>query len=420
MKKIYFTRLSKVITYIVIASTLASPVSALNEFYSGNDILFYDKNAQANSLCTPGGDTSLSGSSGEEKTWNFLRSKGLTAEQTAGIAGNLKIESGFIPDNQEDSQPFPNGGWGIAQWTGSRRTDLVKEVLTAKLPYTNESTPANQVDKLLLFELNYLWSEATGGGMGDPIHKSDIIHLRADTQGKTGNDAVTAAAVSWHKWYEISADATPQKRINAALKIYATYKDAATTTSSTTGGCSNSPFATVDGFTYFSQYDPAWADKRYGTSTIQQSGCGPTSMAMIISSLSNRTVTPEAVATFGAKYYIEGAGSDHALFAAAATNWGLKSAQLGVIESQAKDVLSKGGLIVATGKGPYPYTTAGHVIVIRGIASDGTYLVGNPLPLSADQGKTSADTVKNTSWFSKGYTWSELSASTSSMYSVTK
>jgi hypothetical protein len=420
MKVTYPTFLHRIISSLLIATIVASPAYALNEFYNGNDILFYDKNAQASTLCVPGGDTSLTGSSGEEKTWNFLRAKGLTAEQAAGIAGNLKIESGFIPDNQEDDKTFPDGGWGIAQWTGSRRTNLVSEVLKAKLPYTNESTPSNLVDKLLLFELNYLWSEATGGGMGDPIHRTDIIHLRADTQGKTGEDAVTAAAISWHKYYEISNDATPQKRIDAAKVIYAKYKDGATTTASSVGGCSNSPFATVDGFTYFSQYDPAWADKRYGTSTIQQSGCGPTSMAMIISSLTNRSVTPEAVATFGGKYYVEGQGSDHKLFAAAASNWGLKSAQIGVIESQAKDVLSSGGLIIATGTGPYPYTTAGHVIVIRGIASDGTYLVGNPLPLPADQGKTSVDTVKNTTWFSKGYTWSELSASTSNMYSVIK
>lgn len=420
MKKSILPLIRTTVSMLFIAMTLVSPVSAVNDFYSGNDILFYDKNAQASTLCTPGGDTSLTGSSGEEKTWNFLRSKGLTAEQAAGIAGNLKVESGFIPDNQEDSQTFPNGGWGIAQWTGSRRTDLVAEVTKAKLPYTNESTPAALVDKLLLFELNYLWSEATGGGMGDPVHKADINHLRADTQGKTGEEAVTAAAVSWHKYYEISADQTPQKRINAAKEVYAKYKDGAVTTSSGASGCSASQFATVDGFTYFSQYDPAWADKRYGSSTIQQSGCGPTSMAMIISSLSNRTVTPEAVATFGAKYYVDGAGSSHELFAAAATNWGLKSAQLGVNEAQVKDVLSKGGLIVATGTGPYPYTSAGHVIVIRAINADGTYLLGNPLPLAADQGKTSVDTVKNTAWFSKGYTWAELSASTSSMYSVTK
>jgi hypothetical protein len=61
----------------------------------------------------PEGPADFSGSSGEEKAMHYLISQGLTGAQAAGIAGNLKQESHFDPnaDNNVDG-----GHHGIAQW----------------------------------------------------------------------------------------------------------------------------------------------------------------------------------------------------------------------------------------------------------------------------------------------------------------
>lgn len=394
--------------------TISHTVGATSgsDFKTTNDIDFYDASGTTGAICSGGGG-SLIGESGKEKTWNFLIGKGLSKEQAAGIAGNLSVESGFIPDNQEDSQQFPNGGWGIAQWTSSRRTEISAAVQKAGLPYTNEKTPANLVDKLLLFELNYLWNEANDRG--------DLDKLRADTAGKTGDAAVSAAAVSWHKYYEISADATPTNRINRSVEIYNQLKDAPAVTTSASAGCGAS---VADGVTYFSQYDPAWSAKPYGVgasaSTIEESGCGPTSMAMVISTLTGKTVTPLDVATWGASYYVPGAGSKHTLFTDAAKNWGLKATTIGKDEASVKNTLSKGGLVVAGGSGALPYTSAGHIIVIRGVTPDGKYLVANPMPAVADQGKSSADVIKNTNWYNTAYSWGQVGSAASAMYAITK
>ena len=45
----------------------------------------------------------LSGSTTEEKIWNFLKSKGLNSFAIAGLMGNLYAESGLNPKNLQNS-----------------------------------------------------------------------------------------------------------------------------------------------------------------------------------------------------------------------------------------------------------------------------------------------------------------------------
>lgn len=69
--------------------------------------------------CSP----SLTGSDNEERTWNYFRSRGLSAVQTAGIMGNFSQEDSFNPrqlqgGGESDSVPLDGvTGYGIAQWT---------------------------------------------------------------------------------------------------------------------------------------------------------------------------------------------------------------------------------------------------------------------------------------------------------------
>ncbi len=45
---------------------------------------------------------------------------------------------------------------------------------------------------------------------------------------------------------------------------------------------------------YYNQKDPKWADKIYGdNNTISVYGCGPTTLAMLVSSLTEETLTPD-------------------------------------------------------------------------------------------------------------------------------
>lgn len=134
----------------------------------------YHFNPDSVSACAA---STVSGTTNIEKIWNFFISKGLSGEQAAGILGNLQAEGGFSATRQEDSQSFPGGGWGIAQWTGGRRTTLVAAVRNANLDqyydakyggptavekgYVADGLPIEASDKILALELDFLYQEST-------------------------------------------------------------------------------------------------------------------------------------------------------------------------------------------------------------------------------------------------------------------
>jgi len=77
-----------------------------------------------------GGSAGTKGMSPAAQIATALKSAlGLTDAQAAGIVGNLMRESGLNPRVNEGGAvglPRGVGGYGLAQWTGSRQTDLVR------------------------------------------------------------------------------------------------------------------------------------------------------------------------------------------------------------------------------------------------------------------------------------------------------
>ena len=70
----------------------------------------------------------------------------------------------------------------------------------------------------------------------------------------------------------------------------------------------------INGFIYFNQGDDEWNDNGYH---MKQAGCGPTSMAVVISSLTDQWVTPVDAAVWAYDHgYYSSAGSSHALIPA--------------------------------------------------------------------------------------------------------
>ena len=65
----------------------------------------------------------LVGSTNVERAWNFYQEEGFSEEATAGILGNFMRESKMNPAVEEIGNKI---GYGIAQWSFTRRTDLEK------------------------------------------------------------------------------------------------------------------------------------------------------------------------------------------------------------------------------------------------------------------------------------------------------
>lgn len=130
---------------------------------------------------------------------------------------------------------------------------------------------------------------------------------------------------------------------------------------------------------YYNQLDERWADIMYGTSsTIGQGGCGPTSMAIVISTLTEEAHDPVELARWSVAngHRCEGNGSYHSLIPAAAAAYGL-SCEKNLDAQGIVDALSSGKLVVVImSKGHF--TRGGHFIVLRGVTSGGKILVADP------------------------------------------
>jgi len=138
-----------------------------------------------------GGPADFSGNDNAEKIFNFYRSQGFTPEQAAGFVGNYDQESTLDPKAVN-----PIGATGIAQWLGSRKTELFK--------YAKD----NDLDvKDLETQLKFSMTELQGSESGA---------MREIKKAKTAEEA----ALAIRRYYERPGEheAHDERRISSAKK----------------------------------------------------------------------------------------------------------------------------------------------------------------------------------------------------------
>ena len=229
---------SSIWSYLVIGFSLLSVVIAPTtsavtgkydpDFYSGNDILFY--NPEATQACGSGGvmggasaNIALEKNASLQAIFQALINGGLKNVQAAAVMGNMYAESSFNSGAKES-----NGiGYGLVQWSFGRRTSL--EAFA-----TTKGVPASDIP----MQIEFLLKEYNAS------YKSSL----ASTPFATGTD-VSQATDSWMKIFEAPLYSPANdpaglnsKRIPAAIKVYGFYKDLvavgvpAGSTTPTTGG----------------------------------------------------------------------------------------------------------------------------------------------------------------------------------------
>ena len=127
------------------------------------------------------------------------------------------------------------------------------------------------------------------------------------------------------------------------------------------------------------QWDERWGYGDYGTSNIAISGCGPTSLAMVVAALKkDNSVTPYEIAKLAEEkgYYVENSGTTWDLIREGAKDYGLKVNELPLSESSMKNALNNGHYIILNlRKGDF--TINGHYIVVTGV-ENGKFKVNDP------------------------------------------
>lgn len=133
---------------------------------------------------------------------------------------------------------------------------------------------------------------------------------------------------------------------------------------------------------YYDQTSDRWAEEPYGTDHIGGYGCGPTAMAMAVSTLTDTAMDPAQMAQYCVEhgYWASRHGSYRSIVSGIAEDFGLTCTSLPPEEADFDTVsrhLVNGNLIVAL-MGPGHFTNFGHFILLRGVTLDGSILVADP------------------------------------------
>lgn len=156
-----------------------------------------------------------------------------------------------------------------------------------------------------------------------------------------------------------------------------------------TDGCYNLSLKSSIGIlTYYNQKDSRWADYLYGgQDPLHTYGCGPTVLAMIISSFTPHTCTPPEIAAWAAEhnYWSAGHGTKHNFIPECAAAFGLKAAPF--TDYTVEGVLSElsGGHILVALMGSGHFTSGGHFIIITDRRSENQVSIADPANLENTQ-----------------------------------
>jgi hypothetical protein len=255
----------------------------------------------------------------------------------------------------------------LAQWSGGRRNDLFAFAKSEGKQWSDIALQFSMIQK----EINASY----GSGL-----------ISAGFMGVT---TPKQASFIFQKVYEGAGKPNQAHRDSAAEAYYQKFKDlapsapTADTSSSTAQECTpttvDKTSFTDDSFVIYNQYDPKWAKIPFGSKTIGEVGCGPSSMAMIITALTGKSVTPAQTGPYADSQhmYVEGYGSSWTLASVLAKHWDLQSKNIPATVDAINAVLNAGGLVITSGTGATPFTGGGHYITIRGISESGKWMIAD-------------------------------------------
>lgn len=131
--------------------------------------------------------------------------------------------------------------------------------------------------------------------------------------------------------------------------------------------------ASMDSVPLFVQWDKRWGYEKYSGNFFAASGCGPTTLSMVVVYLThNRDASPLAVAKYSkeAGYSVDGSGSSWTLISEGCRHYGIKAKTVALDECRMKAELDAGHPIVIN-VGPGDFTDTGHFMVITGYDDEG-------------------------------------------------
>ena len=143
------------------------------------------------------------------------------------------------------------------------------------------------------------------------------------------------------------------------------------------------------------QWDPKWGWYKYGENILALNGCGPASLAMVITGLTgNDGINPMEIAKYSDENgYHEKAGTNWDLMTDIVEKYGVKGRRISVAKESFENALNSGNPIICS-VGPGYFTEEGHFIVISGI-KDGKLIIHDPNSIKNSKKLWEFNDIKN-------------------------
>jgi beta-N-acetylhexosaminidase len=345
-------------------STPATPVDGVATSASANPA---SETCSCPDSSTPGSPATLTGSTNAEQAFNyFVTTMSLPPEAAAGLVGNFQQESGDGLDTHDSNGTHT----GIVQWSDPGRWTSLVSFENGKDPFA------------LTTQLDYVMHELT---TESPYKTNVLPALKTATSPKDAADTV-------YNNYEVATgDGSGPKREANAQNLMNQYghnpsfgpspTTACDTGASTPGGAGPNGWdlSGANAMTYFGQCDPKWGSHPYGNpgqTSICESGCGITSLAMVVDTLTGKNETPLTLGNkYGARYHTS--GTSWSLWPVAANDFSLHMQDIGTDFNKASQIIKSGGLVIGSFDIGF-FTTEGHFMVLRSVNSSGQFYLADP------------------------------------------
>lgn len=333
----------------------------------------------------------------QNSIWGWLLGKDLSPEQAAGVMGNIEADSGYNPfqfqagataegmwEYDGDQEGYNGHAWGFLQWDGPRRISedgkggILGKLKTTLPEYADEyvsltygasarsyqNAPAKVTNDVLIYELEYMYAEATPGGNRPDVWKN--LKSTSTVQESTN------LFYEEFKGTSDEAGTSDTRRISLAQKAFDKFSQ------------SGEKCGPSDQIIYYSQHTGPWANKIYGNDTYSNDGCGPTSMAIILASLlGDITITPDVVGGV-AGHQVGGTSSHWNLISGVLAKWGGRGVKISgqtSLDEAIEFVKSGKGYVWMGGRGPReftPFTSGGHLVAMVGVKPNGDITIADP------------------------------------------
>lgn len=370
--------------------------------FNANKIKFYNPSG---SNCVTGGYAgTISGDSNEAKIWNYFVSAGINGLSNnpaaiAGIMGNIQAESSFNPFASNGSHrglyqtnatpmiaAINSHGYESYWGTTNAPAEANDQAISIELDYLINDTFMPNDDRFKTY-LNNINNSIPNSAEGAEIYAE--LFLVAVERATGGSQPLTASAainlansknITTTHWQNVQG-----RRSNAA-EIYNKYASSTPTemTSTTLCGTKNTIY-TGEGIPQYLQCDSQWGGLMYGSggihgsqgTSICDSGCGPTSFAMMATTLLNQNILPSDTADIAGRLgqHVPDSGSSWTITETLAKRYGLQYQAINSCNIDTiNQYLNDGWMIHTSGRGSVPFSSGGHYIGITSIQNGQWYI----------------------------------------------